>query len=578
LPLDLVIEGATLHDGAGGPPRVGDLGIVGDRIAEVGDLSSLPADRRIPARGLVLCPGFVDIHSHADFTIARLDHPRLLAPLLLQGITTFIGGNCGAGPAPAGTPDNEAWTGFLDFFLGENPLDAIRWRSMGEFLALVESQGALLNMGVLAPHGVLRMLAMETRKGAPRAADLASMTRALEQCLEEGALGLSAGLQYFPGLDADTAELTALGRVLHDHGGFLSAHLRSYNSDTLPLAVDEILQVGRDAEIPVQISHLFWCPNPPRPLRRPFLHLQRLLSRAYGPWMEALPVDAGPRAVLRQIARAVATGQPVGVDAMPTAAAFTHLIAFFPPWVVEGSRTRILERLSDPAFRKRIRHAIERGRARWPHREGDTWSLNHFQLFGWEMATIMSLRSERNQRLVGRTFVEIARERRQHPLDAVCDVFLEEEGRILVFETTTHPGDPFVELAQRSTLATPFVSVGTDAILMGFGRPSHLFHDAFPRFLRYYCLDRDILPLAEGIRKCTSLPARQAGIRERGLLREGYKADLVLFDPRRLGSTSTLDDPARRPEGILHVLVNGVIVVDPVGRVEGPLRGEVIRA
>lgn len=581
MPFDLIIRDPLILDGTGRKPTRNDVGVLNGRIESIGDLSHAQADRVIEANGKVLCPGFIDVHSHADMTVVRPDHPRLLEPLVRQGITTFVGGNCGVslGPVYAPGPGRDLQMTFYDLFTGERQDDNIRWTAFGQMLDTMESQGVLLNTAVLAPHGILRMGAMGDSTTRASSGAIRQMKRVLAECLEAGAVGLSTGLMYFPGLSADTWELLELARVVHDYNGVFTSHLRSYNSDTLGDAIDEVVTIGQTAEVPVQISHLFWIPNLPGPLNPLMRKAVRGASYLYNnvhPF--PIPIDSAVKPHLDKIARLIAKGVPVGVDAMPTSAGFTHVLAFFPPWSLQGSVEEIVRKLKDPAERLLIRKSIENGKATWPHRAKDTWSMNLFKIMGWECATIMSVVTEKNQPLIGRTFVDIARERNQHPFDVICDLILEENGRVLIFETATFPGDEMVELSLQGTLLDPNVSVVTDTILFGFGRPSHLFYDAYPKFLGEYVRERKLLPLTEAVRKCTSLPARQLGLRNRGQVAKGFWADLVLFDPDTIRSRGSATDPVHFPEGVHTVMVNGKVVVDPEGFHPEPRPGRVLRS
>jgi len=577
--LELVIHGGEVYDGLGHVPVHADVGLGGGRVLAVGDLSKVEGVRRIDARGAAVCPGFVDVHTHADFTLVRPDHASLLEPMLRQGVTTVVGGNCGVALAPLGQGETRAGQmAFYDFFLGAAPDGVLQWESFGGMLDTLERQGTLLNVGVLAPHSILRMIAMGDRNEPARGADLATLERLLTDCLEQGALGMSMGLQYFPGMYSDPDELLPLARAVRRFGGVVTAHLRSYLSTTLPQAIDEVLELGRLAEVPVQLSHLFWVPVTPAALAPAMHAATRALSRLHRHVpLTRLPIDAGAKPLLERVARHQADGYPVGVDAMPTAAGFTHLIALFPPWLISGDRDAVLARLADPAIRKRIRADIEHGSLAWPHRTGASWSMNLLKVLGWGGAWVMAVISEKNRHLCGRSFVDLAKERGQHPFDVMCDLLVEENGRVLVYETGTEPDDPFVELALKATLCHPSVSIVTDAILMGYGRPSHLFHDGFPRFLGGYARDRGLLPLREAIRKCTSLPASQLQLKDRGTLTRGSHADVVIFDPGTIASRSTVEDPAQPPVGIRHVLVNGHVVVSPEGFHPEPLAGQVLR-
>ncbi|MBW1988740.1 MAG: amidohydrolase family protein [Deltaproteobacteria bacterium] len=562
---DFILESPLVYDGTGQKPFRKDVGVANGKVADIGDLSQAQAKTRIPARDLAVCPGFIDVHTHADLALHRPEAASILEPLVRQGITTFIGGNCGVALGPISDRHPDMQFEFFDIFMGGDQRKYVTWQGFGEMLEALQAPGLVQNVGILAPHGMIRSHAMgdDTRLAEPR--DIAIMKKALAGCMEAGAFGLSTGLMYFPGLCSDERELLELGRVVHDYNGVFTSHLRSYNSDTLANAMDEVLTVGRKAEIPVQISHLFWVPNFPQPWGYLAKKAVKALSAAYNLRPFPFPIAGATRPYLEKVADLVDQGFPVGVDAMPTSAGFTHLFAFFPPWSLQGGMKSILARIADPATRKEIKRSIEKGKPVWPHRDRDAWSMNLFKVMGWDCAYVMSVASDENQHLVGKNFVEIGRETGKHPFDAACDLALEESGRVLIFETATYPGDPFVELSLKETLVDKNVSIATDTIPMVHGRPSHLTYDCYPKFLSRYTGDKGFIPLQEGIRKCTSLPASQLGVPLRGTVAPGYWADLVVFSPARLGTNSTALDPEHFPPGIEYVLVNGEIVVDPQG-------------
>lgn len=575
---DTLIRGARVFDGTGRQPFTADVGIRGDRIAAIGTLDPASADRTIDARGRALCPGFIDVHSHAEMTLVKPDHPRILEPLVRQGITTFVGGNCGTSMAPVFPEKARYVHTFFDFFLGAPQHDHIHWQTFDQMLSHVESQGALLNAGFLAPHGILRLNVMGDRNETAGAQDIAAMKTMLADCLEAGALGMSTGLMYFPGLSSDEHELLELARVVHDHHRVFTSHLRSYNSDTMGRALDEVMGVCAAAEVPLQVSHLFCIPNLPWPLKTLVDRLLQLGSRVHASVPLPIPIDGLLASQMEKAFRRADAGEPIGFDTMPTSAGFTHLLAFFPPWVLQGSIPEVLKRLRDPVSRREIRRSIEEGDVAWPHRGRDSWSFNAFKVMGYGAAFIMSVTTEKNRPLEGRSFTDIAAEVGKHPFDVVCDLLVEEEGRVLVFETPTFPGDPFTERSVLAALLNPHVSVVTDTILLGFGLPSHLFYDCYPRLLGSYVRDHRHLGLAEAIRKSTSLPADQLGIRDRGRIRPGLFADLVLFDPARIASRSTAQAPSNFPVGIDHVFINGHAIIDPEGFHPDPLPGRVLRA
>ncbi len=574
---DVVVEGARIFDGSGRTPYSADVGVKGDRIEAIGGLDGATCNRRIAASGLCLFPGFIDAHSHADMTVVRPDHASILEPLVRQGITTFVGGNCGVSMAPVYPKNREGIFTFFDFFLGAPQEDKVHWQTFGEMLDTCESQGMLLNAGFLAPHGILRLNAMGDRNETASPGDVRLMKKMLADCMEAGALGMSTGLMYFPGLASDSHELTQLGGVIHDYHGIFTSHLRSYNSDTMMQALDEVMGVCRSAEIPLQVSHLFCIPRLKFPLDRLAHMAVAAGSRLYGALPLPIPVDSLLASRMERAFAAADRGEPFGFDAMPTSAGFTHLLAFFPPWTLQGGIRSMLTRLADPVHRREILRSIENGDVAWPHRGRDSWSMNIFKVMGWDAAFIMSVTLPHNKGLEGRSLQQIGDETGRHPFDVACDLLVEEQGRVLVFETATFPGDPFVERSVLAALRNPHVSIVTDTILLGFGLPSHLFYDAFPRWLGSYARDRKIVSMAEAIRRSTSLPATQFGLRDRGRVTIGGYADLVVFDERNIGSRSTAKDPAHFPEGIHTVLINGQVVLDPAGFHPEPLPGRVLR-
>ena len=573
---ELIFESPTVVDGSGMLPYRADVGIKNGRVSAIGQLNDAQADRRVNGTGKILCPGFIDVHAHTDMSIHLPDHQNILEPLVRQGITTFVGGNCGIALAPLGGDRLPAIMDFFEAFTGRAQDDLIDWKGFDQFLSTVERRGLLLNMGLLAPHGILRISEMGLARRLADRQEVRGMGRELRKCMEAGALGMSTGLQYFPGSQSDTAELVDLARILHEYDGVFTSHLRSY-SNTLDLALDEVKQVSRQADVRVQVSHLFWLPHLNVWLDSLVRKAARLGSKIYERVKIPVPLDSAVAEKLQGLDREIEKGLPMGIDGMPTSAGFTHLLAFFPPWVLEDSIDKVLARLADPPTRKKILADIVGGQSIWPHREANTWSMNFFKLLGWQGQFVMSVVTEKNKPLEGLNFRQIGDLQGKHPFDAACDLLLEENGRVLVFETITHPGDDFVERSLFATMRDRNVSIVTDTILMGYGRPSHLFYDCFPKFISRYIRDNRSVSLPEGIRKCTSLPASQLGIRNRGQVKEGFWADLVLFDMDRIGTLSTFEKPDVFPTGIDYVLINGNTVVDPDGFHPDPRPGMVIR-
>lgn len=573
---DMVIKTGTLVDGSGSDPRLADVGIIDGVITDVGDLSGSEAGKVIDANGKVVSPGFVDIHSHADLSIYMEDHEDILMPMVMQGITTFIGGNCGLGAAPVTNEHIEDITAYINAFTMRESTKDLKWRGLGEFLEKIENRRIILNMGMLAPHGILRLSAMGSERRLVRDNEQKKMERLLEKALDEGAFGMSTGLQYFPGSQSNTEELASLGRVLSKYGGVFTSHLRSY-SNTLPQAIDEVLTVGRKNDIHVQLSHIYWQPYS-KYLNPIVKGAVTLASNLHKYTKFPIPMELPLKGQFKPIERAIEGGQSVGADVVPTSQGFTELLAFFPPWVLEGSRKEALRRIADPKIRYKIRRDIEEGEPKWPHRDPAGWSMNYLKTTGWGGVRVMTVASEKNRYMEGRSFPEIARETKKHAFDVMCDLLIEEGGRVMVFHTPTYPDDPLVARSMYYALFSPDVSIVTDTILMGLGRPSHVFYDCFPRYLSLYVKEKKKISLEEGIRKCTSLPARQIGLKNRGEIRRGFAADIVVIDWERLKSNSTFYDPKNFPSGIDYVVINGRCVVTPKGYSRGVMAGAVLRS
>jgi len=573
--LDVLIRNGTVVDGSGKPRFAADVGVQGDRIAFVGKAGDARGNTEIDAAGKIVCPGIIDPHSHADLTVCRPDHVTLLEPLVRQGITTFIGGNCGFSLAPVGEKNREATEEYIGVFTGVDSRNNLQWPTMGGFLDALEERGVLLNTAVLAPHGLLRISEVGSALRYADDDELRAMAKALDQALEEGAIGLSAGLQYFPGSQSDTHELVHLGETLKKHDGVFACHLRSY-CRTLDRAIDEVIEVARTNEIPAQISHIFDVPylgvfGPPL---RKFI---RGLAKLSAWWTPPLPLAGPMNKRLGQMMAARDQGVRVSMDVMPTTTGFTHLLAFFPPWVLVGAREDVIARLRDPAERARMRRDIEHGSMKWPHVEGNSWSLNFFQVMGWESVRIMAVASEKNRHYEGVPLVEIAREQGKHPLDAACDLLLEEGGHVLIFESMAEPEDNLTERTMVPALKHPQVSVSTDTLLLGIGKPSHLFYGCYPKFLGRYVREKKLLPIETAVRKMTGLPAEHFGLDGRGRIKEGNYADIVVFDFDLIAPRSTFQEPEQSPVGIEHVFINGTHVVDGDTFNGEPRPGKVLR-
>jgi N-acyl-D-amino-acid deacylase len=512
---DLKIEGAQVIDGTGAPGGRADVGIRDDVIVAIGDLSAEAAGSTLWAAGRVLAPGFIDMHSHSDW---RLWENRRAESKIRQGVTTEVVGNCGFSPAPASPEFLAELRGFALYV--PRGMD-FRWQSVGEYLKSFDAEGTALNVVQLVGHGTLRIAAMGFARRAPDRKELARMQRLMADAMEDGAWGLSTGLIYAPGSYAATEEIVEIARVAGRHRGFYASHVRGEGA-TLLEAVGEAIRVGREAELPVQVSHLKAAGRP-----------------NWGKVAEALALIEGARA----------EGLDVTADVYPYTASSTTLRTLLPDWALEGGVEAMLERLRTPAARERIRRELE----------GPVTGESLLDRVGWE--NIMIASCARRKDAEGKRLSEVGAERSMDPLDAAFELLVDEAGRgyVILFQLD--------EADLRRALAHPVVMIGSDGSSLaphgplGTGKPHPRSYGTFPRVLGEYAREQRLLGLPEAVHKMTGLPAKRLRLRDRGVIRVGAKADLVVFDPRRVADQATYEEPHRYPVGIEHVIVNGSIVV-----------------
>jgi N-acyl-D-amino-acid deacylase len=573
--IDTIIRNGLVVDGTGSAGRTADVVIRGGVIAEIAPGMKAKARRVIDASGKIVAPGFIDIHSHADFLVHAKNHDEILKPLVMQGITTFVGGNCGFSTSFIPKEHRDESLAYLEKLSLKKMDSEIQWRNPDQLMKKVQRQGLLLNMGLLVGHGSLRIAAAGSVNRLLEREEQRRMERYLATCLDMGCLGLSTGLQYYPGSQSDTAELVSLGAVLKRHGGIFTSHLRSY-SHTLDLALEEVLTVGRENGIPVQVSHLYWQPYT-RGMAGIMKGIIKLGSFAYNTLKIPIPIERGLQSKLGILDRAAAGGVDVHFDQLPTAQGFTELLAFLPPYVHEGGRAAALKRLTDPAFRKRVQHDLEHAEPDWPHRDGATWSFNYIRMTGWGGLRVMAVTRDTNKWMEGKTFPEIGTLTKRSSMDALADLLIDEKGQVLVFHTPTRPDDPFVERSLWAAFTHPLFVPATDTILLPYGRPAHVFYDCFPRFIKLFVRERRMLGIEEAVHKSTALPARIMGIRGRGELRKGAFADIVIFDLNEIDTKATFHVPDIFPTGIETVIINGEEVVSDGRFNKGVRAGSIIR-
>ncbi len=538
--MDLVIRNGRVLDGTGAPERDLDIAIRSGKIAGLG--KGLEADEGIDAAGKVVAPGFIDLHSHGDLILAWPSESRLslLEGRVAQGITTEIVGNCGLGAAPLYGEAAEVLPP-LNGWMSPAPFEWT-WKGVGEYLSHLERTGLPVNVGTLVPHGPLRLGAhshLALAPGETSGEARRRMAEALDAALEEGAFGLSAGLIYPPGMYTSTDELSHLARRVAKKGGFFACHVRG-SSETLLDAISELLRIGGETGARVHHSHA------------------EAVGRRHWPKLpQFLAMEDAARA----------EGIELSADMFPYTVAATMMLAIFPPWSLEGGLPRLLERLKDPRDRDRIRLSIETVSPSWPPWREGGWPHNLVKAVGWDRIRVSSVGSDRNRSAEGMSLEELGRARRKEAFDAIADLMIEEEGNVGQFVE-----DISGEEGIRALLKRPELAFVTDANDYGKGKPHPAAYGGFPRILGRFVRGERLLALPEAIRRMTSLPASILGLLDRGVLREGAFADVVVFDPAAVSDRATLEEPRLRAQGVDLVLVNGRAVYRK-GAVTGALPG-----
>lgn len=509
---DIVIRSGLVVDGTGSPAFEGDIAIKDGRIAEVGtDLGG--GKKEFDATGQVVAPGFIDIHSHSDFTVLVDPH---CSSKIRQGVTTELNGNCGWSAAPL-RGEGKGWIQEKIRQLGlptEFPWEDVR----GYLDALDESRPAM-NMGILVGFGNLRVAAMGYAARAATRREIGQMQADLRGGLASGAFGLSSGLYFAPESAAEAAEVTAVATVLPEFGGLYTAHIRDEGAQSIGLlaAVDEAIGVGIEAGVPVQLSHL----------------------KALGPRAWGL---AGP--VLQRMDEARAKGVDVAGDQYPYTQTGGNLhSALVPKWALEGGRAGLVKRLEDSFDRRRIREAVSE---LFPLRGGPSRLLVRACAF--------------DRSLQGRTLSEIAADRKIDPEDVVLEMLAHENVKLISMALDEDDVETFMKHPNVMMSSDGMVLADTGVLSEVHTHPRT--YGAFPRVLAEYVRKRSVLTLENAIYKMTGLPARRLGLEDRGELRQGKWADLVILSFDDVQDLATLQKPHVYPRGIEHVIVNGGVVVE----------------
>lgn len=525
-----LIRNARIVDGSGAPGFKANVVLSGDKIASVGSFSPLSDSYKqiIEADGLTLTPGFIDMHSHSD--LLCLSQPESDSRIG-QGITTELLGQDGLGVAPVTTENVFDYSRHVAGLQGDFPLDFWRWRRFSDYLDLLENTPIAVNTAVLASHGTLRLAAsgMENRLLTPT--ELALVCQELEEALQAGAFGLSTGLIYPPCVSADKVELTALAKTTARYGGLFVVHVRNERS-RVKESILEIFDLAKSTGVIPHISHL------------------KVIGREnWGTGAELLSLfDTANK-----------NGLQAGFDQYPYPAGSTMLSILVPPHAHAGGAQALLSRLVDPSWRSRLAKEMADGLPGWE---------NIATAAGWDRILVTGISQGKNKPLEGKTLASIAALRHCTPQEAVFDLLLEEKLCVSMINFSISEEDVAAIIQHSAGM------LGTDGLLIG--QPHPRAYGSTARILEWAVKEKQILSLETAINRMTGRPAARLGLNDRGLIRAGMAADLVLFDLEQIHETSSFTNPRRHPEGIEMVFVNGKTAMNN-GRQTETLAGRLLR-
>jgi N-acyl-D-amino-acid deacylase len=526
--LDILIKNAEIIDGTGKSGFKADVGIVDQRIVEIAVSISQEANQTIVAEGLHLAPGFIDPHMHSDLTVFG---NRRAESSIHQGVTTEIIGNCGLSAAPM----SGASVGDLQALSMGIEID-ITWKSMAEYLEHLQKTGMAVNIVPLIGHSNVRGSVMGYDNVNLTTEQQVKMENLVDDAMEQGARGISTGLFYPPGFFAHKKEIIGLAKIVAKHGGIYASHIRS-ESDRVLKAVEEAIEVGKQAEIQVQYSHVKICGH------RNWEMIDDLVV--------LLESDKAKDARL-------------GCDQYPYIASSTVLSSILPYWAQEGGGKLIAQRMKDQAIRELLKKDWHENRIEWDNRSG---------VRDWNGLLVTDCLSR--PEFIGMTIEEIASQDNLDPLDAAMSLMSLGDAQIVVVYFDQH------EDILKKLMKLPFVAIGSDSMgasphgILGKSSPHPRCYGTFPRVLGRYVREEKVLTLEEAIKKMTSLSAERFSLTDRGVIREGAWADIVLFDAQVVSDKATYTDPHHYPEGIQYVIVNGEIVINR-GEHTGALPGQVL--
>ncbi|MEY8353148.1 D-aminoacylase [Lachnospiraceae bacterium 54-53] len=521
---DIIILNASVIDGTGKEPYSADIGITGDRIREVGDLTGAEAGEIIDAKGMTVAPGFIDLHTHSDLSFL---YDRRTSNRIYNGVTTDVCGNCGVGVAPVSDKYSDDLLGYLKTrIIGNIPCEIeLKWRTYKEYLNAVNEVHTAVNVAPILAQGVIHIYEKGLSQSETTEEELEVMKKQVREAMECGAVGMSSGLIYLPGAYTSSHEFTELCKAMKEYGGVYFTHKRD-EGDRLYEAIDEAAGVALSAGVPLHISHLKVTG------KKNFGTVKKVFS------------------YIRELQ---ASGLKITYDTYPYSWGMTSLLALLPPWVSEGGIDRLVERLKSPQMREKVIYDIENGVPGWSD------LIKNIQDFS--RIVIASSKVEANLWMEGKNLQEIAAQTGKDVYTLILDLIVEEKARTLIIAGMMDEDDVAEILSDPDTMiGSDSMTCGEDGLLAA-GKPHPRTFGTQARVLAEYCRERKLFPLETAVKKMTSMPAKLLGLKDRGEIKPGYYADLCMFDLAEVQDMATYQDPIRYSKGMEYVFVNGQVAL-----------------
>lgn len=523
--LDIKIINAKIIDGTGSPAYDGEVGIVEDKITKIGDLSNEDAKTVIDAKGNVVAPGFIDMHTHSDMSLV---YDRNASSRIYSGVTTDVIGNCGIGVAPVKEENKQLLLDYLGTrIVGSMPVKLeLKWDSYESYIEYMEEKPPAVNVAPLLAQGPIRIYEMGFSKEEPTDKELENMVELADDCMKQGPLGMTSGLVYLPGEYTTQKELVELCKKVAKYDGFYATHMRN-EGDEIFEAMDEAIDVARQSGVRLHISHLKCLGH------KNFGQTDKLFAK---------------------INKAREEGLKVSFDVYPYNAGMTSLSAMLPPWMFEGGVDKMVERLTDEKNRKQIVHDIENGLPGWQNFGGS--------LRSWDDVTIVSVTQDEDAWMEGMKLTEIAAKWDKDLYNTMFDILYKENGRVQITIVLMDENDVQTILSHPdSMVGSDSMSLATEGLLAKTSTHPRAFGTQ-AKVLGEFVREKKCFSLEEGVKKLTYNPAKILKIEGRGLLKEGNFADIVIFNPDTIKDMATYKNPKQYPVGIDTVIVNGVVAFE----------------